>query len=395
MARLRRYSVVVVSLALATVLIGGAGIWRYYTTRPAYCLRHGQEALLQGNVDKAERYAARLESLGYADHAHLLRGQTYLRLGQLNLAILEYNAIDRNQVEILAEASLIYGLGFLSLGRPVEAEKFLLYVAYARPGDKDAHRGLATIYYDRGAMRKALTHLEKWSDLDDRDGWSHRFMGLIYRDVGAKGPAVEHYQAALARTLPPRARGEVVVELAEVLIQQTEFAEALACLDSASLESAEAPAALPELRAECLYGLARGAEALSVLEQNRGSEPSARWLRLRAQLHAHAGETSAAAALLEKALRTDPHDCACRYQLALVYERLGRRTEAAEQRGLMDKSQRLFLDLIELNQQAIDKPTDAKIRRRLAEVCDKLGKHELAQMWLRAAETCPEESSSR
>jgi tetratricopeptide (TPR) repeat protein len=115
---------------------------------------------------------------------------------------------------------------------------------------------------------------------------------------------------------------------------------------------------------------------------------------LRAQLHADAGEASDAAALLEKALRTDPHNYACRYQLALAYERLNRRAEAAEQRKLTEKSQRLFLELIDLNQEAIDKPTDAGVRRRLADVCSKLGKQELAQMWLRAAEMCPQQNPS-
>jgi tetratricopeptide (TPR) repeat protein len=395
MSTTRRWLLGLVGLALGVVLLGTAGLWRYQTTRPEYLLQQGQAALLRGDVDRAERSVLRLDAAGYTDHAHLLRGQTYLRQGQLARAILEYNQIRHDQQEVLAEASLIYGLGFLSLGRAVEAEKFLRYVADVRPGNVDAHRGLATIAYDRGAMTDALDHLKRWSELDERDGQPHRFMGLIYKDVAANAPAVEQYREALRRELAPRVREEVVVELAEVLIQQTEFADALACLDGCRFEVSGPPAVLPELRAECLYGLGRPGEAARVLDEARSpGVPSPRWLRVRAQVHADAGEMTAAAAFLEKALQIDAHDCPCRYQLALAYERLGRRTEAAEQRRLLEQSQRWFQELSDLSGEAMRKPLDAAVRRRLADVCTRLDKPELAQMWRRAAAACPPEGTA-
>ncbi|MCI0464235.1 MAG: tetratricopeptide repeat protein [Gemmataceae bacterium] len=390
MSRSRRRFLGLLGLTLVAVLLGAAAVWRYRTLRPEDGLRQGQEALLRSDVARAEQMAQRLESAGYPDHAHALRGHIFLRAGQLPQAILEYNQIPHEQTELLADISLVYGLGFLSLGQPVEAERFLLYVASIYPDNRDAHRGLATIYYDRGAMTDALGQLIQWSELEDQDGRPYRFMGLIYKDLMALVPSADHYRKALSRELPPRVREEIVIELAEVLILQTEFAVALRYLDECSFEVGGVPTVLPELRAECLYGLGRSAEAIRVLDQAPNSgPPSPRWLRLRAQLHADAGELRAAADLLQKALDADPHDCPCRYQLAQVYERLGRRPEAAEQRGLLEQSQRLYTQLGDLNQQAIQKPHDAGVRRRLAEVCGQLGKLDLAQMWLRAAAACP------
>src|SRR5262249_23964177 len=115
-----------------------------------------------------------------------------------------------------------------------------------------------------------------------------------------------------------------------------------------------------------------------------------RALRMRAEMHLDANEVQSAVPLLERALRIDSHDCPCRYQLAIAYEHLGRRAEAAEQRRLLEQSQRGFQELSDLNQEAIRKPADSGVRRRLAEVCGRLGKPDLARMWLRAAAACPD-----
>jgi tetratricopeptide (TPR) repeat protein len=393
---LRRHATKLLLLAVILVLVGASAAWRYRTSRPEYLLRQGQDALLLGDWDKTDRMAARLEAAGHADRAHYLRGYLYLRQGRLNHAILQYNQISHDRPEVLVEASVVFGVGFLLQNRPVEAEPFLLYALEQRPDDIQARRGLAVLYYDRGAMNLALKHLRRWSELDPEDGQSHRFIGLIYEALGADGPAAEAYRASLARRLPPAARREALLEFAELLVKRTENAEALACLDLYEAENSETPPTLPELRAACLYGLGRTAEALHVLQPVlAASTASPRALRVRAQIHANANETAAAVELLETALRMDRHDTACRYQLAAAYELLGRRTEAAEQRRFLDQSQKLFKELSDLNRVAMDKPRDAKVRRRLADVCDQLNKPHLAQMWLRAAARCPTAEAMR
>src|SRR5262249_10522804 len=245
------------------------------------------------------------------------RGQIYLRQGRFDRAVEEYNQIRREQTELLAEASLIYGLGFLSLRQWVPAERLLAHVAGVHPDNLDAHRGLAAIYYDPWAMRPALEHLETWSRLDDRDGQPHRMMGLIYLQLARRERAVDHYRAALARELKPQVREEVVFELVETLIQLVSYGEALACLDEHPPVTAEGRSAYRELRAEVLLGAGRNVEAVRILEEARGTgPPSARWLRLRGLAHMEAGEPGAAVDVLQKALQMDKHDCRSRYQLA-------------------------------------------------------------------------------
>src|SRR5262249_17549366 len=111
----------VLMLSVAVLVAAVAGYWRYRVTRPEYRLRQGQEAIHQGDLREAERWAAALEAAGDPDRAHLLRGQIYLSVNELNRAILEYNQIDHGQTEVLVEASLSFGLKFLDRRKLVEA----------------------------------------------------------------------------------------------------------------------------------------------------------------------------------------------------------------------------------------------------------------------------------
>ena len=91
-------------LAVLAGLVAAGGVWRYRTTRPAYRLRLGQEAVLRGDWNEAEEQAIRLEASGYPDHACLVRGHSFLRRGRLYEAVLEYNAIRHDHEDVLAEA---------------------------------------------------------------------------------------------------------------------------------------------------------------------------------------------------------------------------------------------------------------------------------------------------
>ena len=54
--------------------------------------------------------------------------------------------------------------------------------------------------------------------------------------------------------------------------------------------------------------------------------------------------------------------------------------------------QQLSLDnrelLTRLSKEAMDSPWDAEVRLRLAEVCEQMGRSDLAEMWRRAAQAC-------
>jgi tetratricopeptide (TPR) repeat protein len=389
MGKPRQWSRTLAGLAVALGLLGGVGSWRFRVTRPDYRLRQGQAALLREDYDKAAELTSLLETSGHFDHAHLLRGQSLLRQGHVNQALLEYNAIRRERKDLLAEASMIFGLGLYFHGHLAEAEKLLLHAVHVLPDNIDIRRGLAALYYDRGAMRDALRHLQKWAELANEDGMPYRFMGVIYQGLSATGPAVANYGKALERNLPSEVREAALVEFAQVHVERTEYAEALACLKHLSAETQAQPK-VQECWAECLWGMGRHAEAVALLEPMLAAESaSPRALGLRAKIHLAAGQDAAAAALLEKALHRDPHDCFLRYQLALLCTKQKHQAEADEQFRLLATSQQLFREMSDLNQQAIERPRDAAVRRRLADVCNQLNKSELAQMWLKAANSCP------
>ena len=93
---------------------------------------------------------------------------------------------------------------------------------------------------------------------------------------------------------------------------------------------------------------------------------------------------------LRRILQQAPHGFQARYQLAQVYRRLGRVDESKAEIRTMQESKKLRRQLTDLNEEAITNPRDAGVRDQLAEVCRKLGKERLAEMWARAADACRE-----
>jgi tetratricopeptide (TPR) repeat protein len=386
-----------VLLGLSTLI---AARW-YRGTRPEYRLERGREALRHGEWDQAERLALVLDAEGAHDHALLLRAETtfararpYLDSSQqataapwLQRTLQMCNQI-RDQDAVHLEAVALAGKCLLYLGEPAQAERAFDFVVHKRPDHADAHRSLAAIYYDQGALLRALQHLQEVAHLDPRDGRPHRMMGDIYKQLGRDGQAIDCFQEALRRTLGRAFADEAREDLAECLLKQSRYAEALQVLNECDAQAAPSPRRLA-WRAECLYAQGQTAEARTLLDRALADHPAAaELLRLRARLHQDAHELEAAAALLVRVVALDRHDYPGRYQLVLTYERLGRADEAAEQHRLCQQTKNYLAEMERLKMEAINRPWEAAVRRRLAELCRKLDQPEQARMWLRAAEAC-------
>lgn len=379
-ARFLRALVVIVTLG---TLAAGAVRW-YQTTRPAYRLRQGQEALHQGRPDIADRLAERLEADGDYDQARLLRGEALLQEHQFARAVQEFNRI-QDRGDLYIEASAIYGIAFLSVKRLFEAEKLLRYVVSERPDHLEAQRGLASIYFDQGALTLAVRHAKECARLEPQKGYPFRFMGVIFKDLGQYAAARDAFEKALQRQLSDEERSDVQQELAEVVVQLKDYPKGLAILEACPPAVTDKPKMLA-CRAECLWGLDRGAEGKALLDTALQKHPqSPDLLRLRAKLYLNENEPDKAAALLERALQVDRHDPQSRYDLVQAYQMLGRRADAAEQQRLLKQTQDYLAELTSLNHEIAERPWDAAVRTRLAEVCDKLDKPDLAAMWRQAA----------
>jgi tetratricopeptide (TPR) repeat protein len=371
-----------VIVTVGTLAAGAA--WWYQTTRPAYRLRRGQEALHRGRPDIADRLAEQLEADGHYDHARLLRGEALLHDHQFARAIQEFNRI-QDRGDLYVEASAIYGVALLSVKRSFEAEQLLRYVVSERPDYLEAQRGLAAIYFDQGALTLAVRHAKECARLEPHKGYPFWFMGVIFEDLGQYAAARDAFQQALERGLSDKQRTDVREGLAEVLVQLKDYAKALAILEECPPAVNDKPKILA-CRAECLWGLERATEGKALLDRALQKHPqSPDLLRLRARLYLNDSEPHNAAALLERALQVDRHDHQSRYELVQAYQMLGRRTEAAEQQRLLKQTQDYLAELTSLNHEIAERPWDAAVRTRLAEVCDKLDKPDLAAMWRQAA----------
>lgn len=384
--RFLRY--VLVSLA-AVLVLAGVGVWWYRVTRPDHLLRRAQDALRQGDRDQAEALLLRLEEAGHKEHACLLSADLLARTRQYDRALRELAQMgDGTEIGLRVQAADLAGWCLLHLGNMGDAARHLSFVLEHQPNHLRAHQGLADIFYHLGALGQAATHFEAAARLDPNDGRPCQFLGYIHKDLDQKDEAIQAYQEALRRDLAPKAAAGVRQELAELLVSRGGYAEAEQVLDACDPRAAEEPVLLA-LRAECLWGLGRREEARALLDRVLPSHPqSGELLRGRAKMHLAADEFAAAAALLERAVALDRHDLVGRHHLAQAYEALGRRADAAEQRRLHEQTTNHLDELTRLNREATQNPWDAAVRRRLAELCQQLGKTDLAAMWLEAAGAC-------
>jgi tetratricopeptide (TPR) repeat protein len=385
--------------AIVLALAGGLGAWWRAAARPDSRLERGREALRQRRWDEAERLALRLEAAGDHDHARLLRGETAFERARLYLdteqetlaapyltrAVTACNQV-RDRGELRLQAAALAGKCLLYLHRPAEAERALAFVVHQRPDHAEAHRGLAAIYYDQGALALALSHAQEVARLDSQDGRPHRMMGHLYQQLDRPDQAIEAFGEALRRPLGEQFAEDARVNLAECLVKKGLYADALGVLDGCANRTS---ARQTGCRAECLHALGRPNQARELLDGALAAEPdAAELLRLRARFYEEERQPEKAAALLQRVLARDRHDYTSRYRLAQIYEGLGRAAEAAEQHRLCRQTRDRLAEMSRLNEEAVSRPWDAEVRRRLAEICQELDQPEQARTWLRAAEAC-------
>jgi tetratricopeptide (TPR) repeat protein len=375
-----------ISLLILLVCAVVAGGWRYRITRPDYRLARGQQAIRDHDAEAVRAYANRLESAGYPDHAHLLRGEALLEFGAPAEALVQFNKI-RDEGAIRLRAAALSGRCLLQLGELKEAQRVFDYVASEEPNNLDAHRGLGAIAYDLGQLDDAVGHLRRVAELDPADARPHRLIGLIYKDMSQNPEAEEAYREALRRGLAAPVEREVRVELAELLAKQGKYAAGIEVLDALPPDGADDPAAAAS-RAECLRGLGRPQQAVGVVDAALARHSTAALHRLRGQLYHDEARLADAVRCYERAVELEPGDYQSHYLLSQAYTGAGRTSDAAR---ALARSEALHKDLdriTALTKEAMAKPWDAAVRLQLAELAERLGKPQLAAMWRKAAAAC-------
>jgi tetratricopeptide (TPR) repeat protein len=386
MRKWQRYVLALVVAAAFVGLAGGAWWWWRHTKEPAYRLHQGQDALRRGDRDEAERYAQMLIADGQADWAHVLRGDALFRQKQYDRAVAELTRI-HGEGEVRLEAALILGQCLVLQDNYEQAERVLQFIVHSRPDNAIAHRCLAGIYYKQGAEMRAVEHAQEWGRLEAHNGEPYWMMGEIHQDLEHLPDAIESYQEALRRELSGVLNEKVREQLAECLNRQLRWHEALEVLDGERPlpQTAERQA----LRVECAWNLGQADKARALLDAALASYPRGiELLRIGAEIRQADKQPQQAAALLIWALEVDRHDHASRHKLAQVYEGLGRRAEAEEQRRLAEQTKSLFEEMTRLRDEAAKNLWDATPRLQLAKICDELGQKKEARMWREAAKAC-------
>jgi tetratricopeptide (TPR) repeat protein len=272
------------------------------------------------------------------------------------------------------------GAASYAMGDTRAAESYWQDVLELNAREVEAHRGLAVIYYDRGAIDHAVHHLQQVTELAPDDARPYRLLGLIHKDYERYEDAVKFYQAALARQMAAATRDQVRREITTALIKTRDYETGLKIIEAAS-PTLDALV----LQAECLVGLSRSEEAAPILEDVLQRDPDHfDALLVRAGIHQEQGEHTEAEQRLRRAAGLQPKDYLVNFRLAQTL-RIQGQTEAATDFASRAEEIKLKRErFAQLHQDATANPTDAAVRYEIGLLAQDLDMPELALTWYKA-----------
>ena len=378
----RRSMAVFLSLLMAIIV---AGIWAYSFSN---WRRHrefelGWAALSEGKLSEVSVRMGRLrQHPEFAEHLRVLRAGVLVRTGNPNggLEILRrISAEDQLRERVL----LLTCEALYQLKRWADAATVALKILELPSHGSQAHRWLAAIYYDLGSMDQAVGHLRELAALEPQDYSPFHLLGQVHNDFERFSKAIEDYRQALKRNPPVEIIPELCFGLATAQAKSNDFQAALATLESVRLgDNIEAQALL----AECLWSVGQKAEAqkrLARVQAIDADNTEVLWLAARIALDE--GQTTNAISVLSKIVATAPFHNIALMELAASHRRLGNIAEADRYLARRNVARELFEKMVNLNTRAIREPQNADVREELADVCENLGKPDLATVWRDAA----------
>ncbi len=379
-------------LIAAVVLVALVAAVLFWQRSPntSVLFQQGVAALTRGDVGTAEQIQAQLARNPEAtDAAAVLRGGLQANTGQYAKAL---ETLDPSLAtgEYREPVLLWVGESFLGLKDMGRAEVCLRDVVREFPDNEHAVRLLAIVYHDLGAMHPALKQLEQLARLAPKDYRVPRMCGSIYLDFEQYDTCVNHLRRALELNPPNQVRTEIVVEMARALRKQLKHAEALNELYLVD-ETAES---LGEI---ALNQIGQGDVKGATESLQRGKElgrSSPQLLEAESQILYEKKQYNAALVVLRRLLAAQPHEHSIQYKIALALKETGAEAEAAAALQRFEQMTELRKKLTELNDKANANPYDEAIRLQLAEVCDKLGRKDLAADWRQAATAARESGRS-
>jgi tetratricopeptide (TPR) repeat protein len=354
--------------------------WQWQYNQPESHYQRGREALKAGDDDVVLAESEFLsQTAGFESHAKLLRGLLLVRKGKLADALSEL-ALAGDDATVV-EASSNAAKCFYQLGQYVNTID-AANVALSRDASAiDARRWLAAAYYDLGAVGSAVAELEQISREAKGDSRPDRLLGLISKDSEQYQKAIAHYRESLRRDPKQPDREKILNELAESLVKQNLFAEAMSVL-----KESQRSALVLTLEADCQYALGETTKAHELLSQAIRLDGRCVPAKLsQGKLFLDAGQADQAELILNEAVQLDPFNRVTHLQLSQALRQLGKSQKADDELQRSQEIKSLEREFTDLHETAMQQPLDAEVRYRLGELAEKLGKPELSKMWFRTA----------
>lgn len=338
-------------------------------------------AARNGDTDTALQEASvLLKTKGFESYGHMLRGTWFLETREYTAAAGEFG-LATDDPKIRMEAYTRRGEAFYRMRQFVNAEQVLLQALKLDAENSDARRWLASTYYDLGSMSLALEHLRIIGDKDLNDGRPFRLIGRIEKDFHHHGEAIEDYREALRRSLLESEREAVKVELAECLVHQLKYSEALD-----TLQDAQPSAAVFGLQAACYAALGDTVKAISTADAALAQDPKlVSAILTRASIELEVGKAENVIDLLEQSAAAHPGNFEILFQLVKALRQAGRIAEADEKSVRLAELEKLVDEFARLNSIAFRDPGDAQLRYELGQLAQQMDRPELAKLWLEAA----------
>jgi tetratricopeptide (TPR) repeat protein len=326
-------------------------------------------------IDRLERDG------GWKEEHRLLAGGDRLRRGEVEGALLFLSSIEPGGQRRLPH-QLLLGEALYQSGRLAEADRLFAQLLVDFPNESDVHRWVATILYDKGELNPAMGALERASQLAPDDFQPHQLMALTYvQDFRQYEDAIRHYRLALERNPPEGLRQDIQRELAQCLVFQKEFAEALDLVRQLPVSPRQ-----QVVQIEALRGLGETEEARAVWERLQQTAPKGEGVALLgALLDLDQERATNALGRLRTVLAREPHNVVARNQMIRACQMLGETDRAKAEADQLQASQALHDRHDSLATQAIAEPGNATVRLDLARLCDQLGRPTDAARWRRSA----------